>query len=106
MKAITKSAHASSSGSAVASAKRTSVRVELTRCFNHRGRTVDSDDTVTKLLQVTREPSFAAADIQRLSPRRRQETKKLVSVKAPVTIMSGSTRPLNPLAGLGFPADI
>jgi hypothetical protein len=38
-------------------------------------------------------------------PRRRHETKKLVAVKQPTTVVSGSARPLNPLAGLSLPPD-
>jgi hypothetical protein len=79
--------------------------IELAGGGDERRRTVDADDTMPEFLQVTRETSFAAADIQCLSSRRRQETKKLIAVKPPITVVSGSARPLNPLAGLSLPAD-
>jgi hypothetical protein len=72
---------------------------------DERRRTVDANDTVPAFLQVARETSLAAPDIQSLPSRRRQESKKLVAVKPPITVVSGSARPLNPLARLSLPAD-
>src|SRR5258706_8420054 len=56
-----------------------------------------------KFLQVAREPSFAAADVNRPPPRPKHDLKELIAVEAPVTIMPSRARPFNPLSGMSFP---
>jgi len=55
-------------------------------------------------LQVTREPPFAAANVQCSPPWRRQETKELIAMKAPIAVMAYCARPFDPFSGMGFPA--
>ena len=52
---------------------------------------------------MPREPPFAAANVHRSPPWRRQQAKKLIAMEAPVTVVAGRTRPFDPLTGMGFP---
>ncbi len=79
-------------------------RVGRFRRGNQRRRTVDADDVMPECLQVARETSLPAADIQRQPSRCRQQIEKLVAVKPPIAVVSGSARPFNPSPRLGLPA--
>jgi hypothetical protein len=68
------------------------------------GRGIDADDPMPEPLQMPRQASFAAADVDRLAAGRRQQPKELIAMVSPVTVVSGLLRPLNPPAGFGFPA--
>src|SRR5580658_664880 len=79
-------------------------RVQFARGGDHGRRSVDGDDPMPKLLQVSGKTAFAAADVDRPPARRREQLKELVAVTSPVALMSGSPRPVDPLARFGFPA--
>jgi hypothetical protein len=69
----------------------------------HRRRPVDSNDLMTKARQVTADPTFAAANIERQATGGRYEREKRIPVKAPVTVMARCPRPGDPILCVGLP---
>ena len=59
---------------------------------------------MAKLLEMPREPALAAANVDGAFSRRRQEVEKLVAMKSPVAVVTGSACPRNPFSGVRFPA--
>src|SRR4029453_11626176 len=78
-------------------------RVQLPGGGNERGGGINPNDVVPKGLQVSCQPAFTAADIQRASSWWRQQLKELRAMVPPVAVVSGPARPCDPLTGLGFP---
>jgi hypothetical protein len=78
-------------------------RIELQGCGNQGRRRVDTDDGMSELLQVSREPAFAATYVHRSATGRRQQLEKLVTVVLPIGVVSRLPRPLDPLLTVDLP---
>src|SRR5262249_32404910 len=63
--------------------------IRLARRSNQGGRGIDTNDVVAERLQVSREPAFAATDVNCPPPRRRHDLEELIAVEAPVAIVPG-----------------
>src|SRR5262245_59150767 len=56
-----------------------------------------------KILQASRQPSLAAADVDRPMARRRHNFKELIAVEAPIAVVPRRACPPNPLSSMSFP---
>ena len=78
-------------------------RVCLPSGGDHRLRRVEPDSAVPEFLQVARDPSLATADVERQTPRRRDEFEETLAMKPPVTVVSGLPRPADPVGRVPLP---
>lgn len=79
------------------------VRIRLSGVLDHGAGSVDAGDPVAASLQVTREATLAAAEVQRQTIRRRQRLEEPIAVEAPVAVMARSASPGHPSICLRFP---
>jgi hypothetical protein len=59
---------------------------------------------VTKSPEVPREAAFTATNVDCQLPRRGYKAKELIAVISPVAVVTGRSRPVNPLIGVRFPS--
>ena len=78
-------------------------RIGGPRGLDERGRRVERAHVVAALLQVAREPTFAAADIEGQPAGRRQQFEEALPMKAPVGVVVRLARPARPVGGVAFP---
>ncbi len=69
----------------------------------HRPRPIDPNDLMTKTRQITPDTAFAAANVERQTPRGRHQWQKRVPVKPPIAVMTRRPRPGDPIVGVGLP---
>jgi hypothetical protein len=67
-------------------------------------RSVDPNHRISKVLEMACEAAFTAADIDRQLPGRGQKLEELIAVVSPIAVVTGRSRPVDPLSGVCFPS--